>query len=590
MASAPATAAAHEHQPNANHEIPWWEEDWAQLFCLGRRRQPPLLDGNKNMLKGVWLHLPMQLPVETVRKIRALGASLSPGLAGVSYVIVPCGLSERDVRNNNALRRVLWQCLADEIVVLDTTWIDEVARLPEGACWLAMLNDPYVPPVMALLDPEPPVAAAAQPPSGAAPPPSARASISASLGETWAFLRERHPDQLEADQLAKAISNSLLDFAIQLHVDRGAPPLLDDPWRVLHVPRGATTAEVRQAYRRLALKQHPDRGGSPGAFFLLQRAYRQLTAGAQAGGVGGGGGGADGGCGDDCGEASSAAPSASASLVAGGEGILALPTGHGGGDSEGTALREHSALVETWFERAGSERLADAVAALRHTQEALGLRVADMGATNRNERGEQMYNQCFYLSLARAFLKEDHDHHRHHAKREEQRGAGDEEPHPEDGSEGGATGEGGEPARHLVEETALHFKRVVEAAVLRAHPEWAGTQVGEDLQAFSDFLFFVISGSNAMLSELAIAVFDDTSGGVEVYRGVHYPDAQTSAPAARANDEQQRANLLCLRYLPGHYQSLVPAPEAHRSGSGPTLAELLSCLDVCGVRYVVTDG
>ena len=31
----------------------------------------------------------------------------------------------------------------------------------------------------------------------------------------------------------------------------------------------------------------------------------------------------------------------------------------------------------------------------------------DMGATNKNERGELMYNQCFYLSLARAFLRDD---------------------------------------------------------------------------------------------------------------------------------------------------------------------------------------
>ena len=48
-----------------------------------------------------------------------------------------------------------------------------------------------------------------------------------------------------------------------------------------------------------------------------------------------------------------------------------------------------------------------------------------------------------------------------------------------------------------------------EAAVLRAHPEWADKQVGEDLQAFSDFLFFVLSGSHALLSELAVAIFVD---------------------------------------------------------------------------------
>eukprot|EP00966_Prymnesium_polylepis_P012976 299114-Prymnesium_polylepis.1 len=34
----------------------------------------------------------------------------------------------------------------------------------------------------------------------------------------------------------------------------------------------------------------------------------------------------------------------------------------------------------------------------------------------------------------------------------------------------------------VLEETALHLKRVIEAAVLRAHPEWAGKSVGEDIE------------------------------------------------------------------------------------------------------------
>ena len=33
--------------------------------------------------------------------------------------------------------------------------------------------------------------------------------------------------------------------------------------------------------------------------------------------------------------------------------------------------------------------------------DALGLCARDLGATNRNESGEVIYNQCFYLSLAR---------------------------------------------------------------------------------------------------------------------------------------------------------------------------------------------
>ncbi|KAL3917890.1 MAG: hypothetical protein SGPRY_006224, partial [Prymnesium sp.] len=47
--------------------------------------------------------------------------------------------------------------------------------------------------------------------------------------------------------------------------------------------------------------------------------------------------------------------------------------------------------------------------------------------------------------------------------------------------------------------------------------EWSGKSVGEDVQAFSDFLFFVI-GPNALLSDFAISVFDSISGGVEIYK------------------------------------------------------------------------
>ena len=153
--------------------------------------------------------------------------------------------------------------------------------------------------------------------------------------------------------------------------------------------------------------------------------------------------------------------------------------------------------------------------------------------------------------------------------------------------------------------------------------EVCARQVGEDLQAFSDFLFFAIFGANALLTELAVAVFDATSGAAEVFRGAHYPDPYMDRPshpdpnrdlggggdprtqigdpsaglagsAARRggmSEEHQRANLLCLMYLPGHYQALVATREAHgEGGRGPTLAELLGCLDVCGVRYVLTDG
>lgn len=168
----------------------------------------------------------------------------------------------------------------------------------------------------------------------------------------------------------------------------------------------------------------------------------------------------------------------------------------------------------------------------------MGLQARDLGARNTNERGETMYNQCFYLSLARCWL-------------------------------GGCD-------NSAVSETALQLKRVIEAAVLRAHPEWAGSQVGDDVQAFSDFLFFAMPG-NALLSELAVAVFDSFSGGVEIYVGNEFPHDERS----------QRSNLLPIKYIPGppgHYLALVP------TGQGPTLAELKRALDAEGVRYVVTES
>ncbi len=107
-------------------------------------------------------------------------------------------------------------------------------------------------------------------------------------------------------------------------------------------------------------------------------------------------------------------------------------------------LREHRQLVESWFLRDGVD-LSSRAQALQAAIDSLDLEAREVGATNINEQGTLIYNQCFYLSLARAYLSADDN--------------------------------GGEPARELLEETALHLKRVIEAAVLRVHPEWAGRQV-----------------------------------------------------------------------------------------------------------------
>merc|ERR1719443_1101305 len=141
----------------------------------------------------------------------------------------------------------------------------------------------------------------------------------------------------------------------------------------------------------------------------------------------------------------------------------------------------------------------------------LGLEVQELGATNRNELGEIIYNQCFYLSLARSYLDTD--------------------------------------SKSSLRDTALSLKRAIESAVLSEHADWAGERVGEDVQAFSDFLVFVL-GTDALFSELGVAIFDSVAGGVEVYLGRNFP--------SRGREEEQRHNLLTVVYVPGHYQALIP--------------------------------
>lgn len=46
---------------------------------------------------------------------------------------------------------------------------------------------------------------------------------------------------------------------------------------VLGVPPTATQEEIKAAYRRLAMKHHPDRGGSADEFQKIKTAYEQLT-------------------------------------------------------------------------------------------------------------------------------------------------------------------------------------------------------------------------------------------------------------------------------------------------------------------------
>lgn len=55
------------------------------------------------------------------------------------------------------------------------------------------------------------------------------------------------------------------------------PPMKRDPYQTLGVPKSASAAEVKRAYRKRAKRAHPDAGGKPEEFMALQRAYSILS-------------------------------------------------------------------------------------------------------------------------------------------------------------------------------------------------------------------------------------------------------------------------------------------------------------------------
>ena len=50
-----------------------------------------------------------------------------------------------------------------------------------------------------------------------------------------------------------------------------------DYYSALGISKTATQQEIKQAYRKLAAKHHPDRGGSTEEFQKIEEAYRTLS-------------------------------------------------------------------------------------------------------------------------------------------------------------------------------------------------------------------------------------------------------------------------------------------------------------------------
>lgn len=362
-----------------------------------------------------------------------------------------------------------------------------------------------------------------------------RNQLGLSINRTFVDLTNENPDRMEEANIRRAMELSMLDVAIVYHrggghhrTATGAPK----PHQILGVSETADPAEIKTAYRKLARLHHPDKGGDARRFEEIARAYRSLLSPSSSSSVG----------------SYTAAISNEASTTA-------------TWDKE---LQDHRRLVDDLFQSDGMD--LDACVAKQLTAlDVLGLTFRDVGTTNRNERNEIITNSCFYLSLATSYLL----------------GIG-----ALSYSSGDTTNETNQVEDELlIGDTALHLKRTIEAAVVTAHPEWAVQgKVGEEVQAFSDFLVYTLD-SQTLLSEWAVVVFDSTSGFCDVYKGRNY-DRQRSSSA-----QQSRNNTITLRYEPGHYQPLIPSSSSSSSyANRPALNDVVSALDSTGVFYVVTDG
>ena len=425
-------------------------------------------------------------------------------------------------------KRVLRECASRDVPVVETSWLELVSGLDEQDHWSDINVDSHVPAILALVgDGERNGVDAFDLTRTVSENPwrrDAQSKLGRSISETFANLTHENPDQLEEDAIRRAIELSMLDCALVYYNKKSSMGSFftaekhdKQPHEILGVSETASPSEIKSAYRKLARKHHPDKGGDSDVFEAIAKAYRTML-----------------------------------SLDVELERERPSGTKLKGSAHWDTELQDHRRLVDDLFQAHGSN-LEASIVAQKTVLERLGLVAKDAGATNRNEKDELIRNSCFYLSLATSYL-----------------------------SGIAALVDEAEADRALIGETALRLKRMIEAAVVKAHPEWAASgMVGEEIQAFSDFLTYSLDGA-ALLSDWAVVIFDSSSGFCDIYKGCNYDKL------AESDEASAQSNTITIFFMPGHYQPLlitVPLLNAR-----PSLRTVLRELDAAGVFYVVTDG